>query len=267
MKNPKISILGCGWLGFPLAVEILLKGFEVSGSTTSNEKMAQLRNAGINSFLISVSEKKVSGDILGFLSDSQIVIINIPPKLRGANPENYVGKIKALIPYIEESGIEKIIFIGSTAVYPDENQIVSEDTIPYPKTENGKQLLECEDLLRVNNKFQTTIIRFGGLIGPERHPVKYLAGKNVDNPQAPINLIHLDDCIGIILKVIEAEFWNETINAVSPFHPTREEYYHQKALDLNVPLPIFSHKLKSEGKIVNSAKAINQLGYKFSNNL
>jgi hypothetical protein len=34
-----------------------------------------------------------------------ILIIDIPPKLRGTNKENF-GKIEALIPFIEKSTIE-----------------------------------------------------------------------------------------------------------------------------------------------------------------
>ncbi len=33
------SILGCGWLGKPLAVSLLDEGFNVKGSTTSEEKL------------------------------------------------------------------------------------------------------------------------------------------------------------------------------------------------------------------------------------
>ena len=42
--NPKqrISILGCGWLGLPLAKELLDRSFEVKGSTTSSNKLDQL---------------------------------------------------------------------------------------------------------------------------------------------------------------------------------------------------------------------------------
>ena len=38
----KISILGCGWLGLPLAKAIVENGFSVKGSTTSSEKIATL---------------------------------------------------------------------------------------------------------------------------------------------------------------------------------------------------------------------------------
>ena len=48
----KISILGCGWLGFPLAKKLIEIGFEVKGSTTSENKLALLKSNNIEPFLL-----------------------------------------------------------------------------------------------------------------------------------------------------------------------------------------------------------------------
>ena len=50
----KISILGCGWLGLPLAKALLKKKFHVNGSTTTVEKLDVLKDEGINPFLIDI---------------------------------------------------------------------------------------------------------------------------------------------------------------------------------------------------------------------
>ena len=84
----KISILGCGWLGLPLAKSLIAKGFEVKGSTTSLEKILLLQKAGMNAYQITVSEQGINGDIDSFLSDSEILILDIPPKLRGNSSES-----------------------------------------------------------------------------------------------------------------------------------------------------------------------------------
>jgi nucleoside-diphosphate-sugar epimerase len=260
----KISILGCGWLGLPLAKALLGKGFSVNGSTTSVEKLSVLENSGINPFLIALSEHKVDGNIADFLENSEILIVDVPPKLRGSEKENFVSKIKNVIPFIEKSSTSKLIFISSTSIYGDTHSFVSEETTPQPDTESGKQLLETEQLLQSNVNFKTTVLRFGGLIGEDRHPIKFLAGReNLDNPDAPINLIHQDDCIGIILKIIENDSWNETFNAVTPLHPSREVYYTQKAINLNLALPKFNHSMPSIGKIILSNKTETVLNYTF----
>jgi nucleoside-diphosphate-sugar epimerase len=261
----KISILGCGWLGLPLAKALLSKGFSIKGSTTSVDKLPILETTGIIPFLIALSENKTNGKLTDFLENSEILIIDVPPKLRGPSTENFVSKIRNIIPFIEQSSIQNVLFISSTSVYNDDATFVTEETIPTPDTESGKQLLETEQLLQNNSHFKTTVLRFGGLIGEDRHPVKFLAGReNLDNPDAPVNLIHQDDCIGIIKKIIEKNYWNETFNAVAPSHPSRELYYTQKAMDLNLALPRFKSEQNSAGKIILSARIETVLKYTFA---
>ncbi|WP_298137899.1 SDR family oxidoreductase [Flavobacterium sp.] len=273
----QISILGCGWLGLPLAKSLLEKGFSINGSTTSVEKIAVLEKAGILPFQINLFEGRIEGNLDLFLSNSNVLIIDIPPKLRGNSNENFVQKINNLISFIEKSSVEKVIFVSSTSVYSDtsseasEALNVTEETKPNPDTESGKQLLEVEHLLQSNSNFQTTIVRFGGLIGEDRHPIKFLAGrKNIENPEGPINLIHQVDCIGIIETIIglgqtqsDNWNWNKVFNAVAPFHPTRKEYYIQKAIELNLPLPEFDESKISIGKTILSDKVKNVLNYEF----
>lgn len=260
----KISILGCGWLGFPLAEQLISEGFSVKGSTTSESKISMLESSGIDVFLIALDANDIHGNITAFLNDADILIIAIPPKLRTDTGENFVAKIKALLPHIENSGVQKMLFISSTSVYADDNSVIDETKVPNPDSENGRQLYETEQLLQQNTNFKTTILRFGGLIGSDRHPIKYLAGrKNIDNPRAPINLIHQSDCIGIIQCIIRSEKWGETYNAAAPFHPTREKYYTDMARLRNLPLPHFNHEIESVGKTIDSQKLQRELAYRF----
>ncbi len=265
----QISILGCGWLGLPLAKALLDNEFSVKGSTTSIEKLSVLENLGIKAFQIELTETKIQGEVALFLENSRILIIDIPPKLRGDSKENFVSKIKNTIPFIEKSSVENVLFIGSTSVYSDNNSLVTEETELNPDTESGKQLVQVEQLLQRNLNFKTTILRFGGLIGEDRHPIHFLAGrKNIENPNAPINLIHQEDCIGIIQKILchnrPTEVWNETFNAVAPSHPSRKMYYTQKALEFNLALPEFNSENLTFGKTISSSKVGNVLKYAFA---
>lgn len=260
----QISILGCGWLGLPLAEALIADGFSVKGSTTSENKMPLLEKVGIEPFLIALSENTPLGSISDFLENSSILIIDIPPKLRGTEKENFVSKIAYLIPFIKKSTIQNVLFVSSTSVYGNADDIITEETPPKPDTESGKQLLEAEMLLQKNDSFKTTVLRFGGLIGDDRNPVKFLSGKqNIENPDAPINFIHQEDCIGIILQIIARNSWNQLYNGVSPFHPTRELYYTQKATELNLPLPKFDHSKTAVKRLISGDKAANELGYFF----
>ena len=268
----QISILGCGWLGLPLAKSLIAKKrYYVNGSTTSENKLQILKDASINPFLIALESESISESINPFLAESEILIIDIPPKLRGTNSDSsdsqrkvFVEKIQTLIPFIEKSTVKKVLFISSTSVYGDEDDLVTEETIPNPETESGKQLLLAEEILQKNENFETTILRFGGLIGEDRHPVKFLAGKeNLENPDAPVNLIHQNDCISIIEEIINQSKWNEVLNAVAPFHPTREEYYTQKAKEQGLVLPKFSSEKSNIKKNISSEKIESSLNYQF----
>ncbi len=272
MKNIKISILGCGWLGLPLAKKLLGNDYEVKGSTTSESKLEVFKNVGISPFLIKLEENEITGNLESFLANTAVLIVDIPPKLRGNNKENFVQKIKNLIPFVENSKVEKVLFVSSTSVYGDTFPIQErgEESALNPDTEGGKQLVEVEKLLQSNENFQTTVVRFGGLIGPERNPAAFLAGKeNVANPEAPINFIHQEDCIGIIcamLRQVENETWNwnDTFNAVTPNHPNRENYYTEKALEMNLKVPTFVKDSTSIGKKISSKKLQNKLNYIFT---
>ena len=260
----QISILGCGWLGLPLAKSLLQNGFSIKGSTTSLEKISLLESEGITPFLVRLEEQQISASVADFLADSQILIINIPPKLRGGSTENFVAKITTLLPFIENSTVEKVLFVSSTSVYGEDNEFVSEATVLNPDSEGGRQLAIVENVLQKNSRFQTTILRFGGLISDDRNPVRFLSGReNIENPDAPINLIHQDDCIGIIEKIIALNSWDETYNAVAPFHPTRQEYYTQKATELNLALPKFAALNTIVGKTILNNKLIEVLEYSF----
>ena len=259
--------------GSHLADFLLSKGYEVKGSTTSESKLEVLKNVGILPFQIQLEAHQIIGTIEEFLNESDVLIIDIPPGLRKFNSTSeeisFVSKVKTLIQFIEKSGIQNVIFVSSTSVYGDGFPIIkiTEETKPNPDTESGKQLAIAETLLQSNTNFITTVIRFGGLLGDDRHPVKFLAGKmNVENPYAPVNLIQIEDCIGIIEKImnqVEYDNWGETFNAVAPQHPTRKEYYQKKAELFNLPLPTFAEDLESKGKIISSKKVEIILGYSF----
>jgi nucleoside-diphosphate-sugar epimerase len=255
-----IALLGCGWLGFPLAQQLVQAGFRVKGSTTSLDKIPQLTQVGIESFLMELNAQSALGDWTGFLADAEVLVVAIPPQLRRAEPENFVAKMQLLLQKLRLSSCKKVLFISSTSVYPDQNQLAIEsDTKGF-----DSQLVLAENLFLSADFCQATVIRFGGLIGPNRHPVRFLAGRTqLENPEAPINLIHQDDCLAILHHCIQLPFENEVYNAVAPYHPTRVAYYTQMARELQLPIPEFDFSKASVGKTVSSEKLITQLDYTF----
>ena len=262
----QISIIGCGWLGFPLANALIHEGYDAKGSTTSEDNLTILNEAGIRGYLIRLDDGGLHGNYQEFLSGSDVVVINIPPGLRKNPSKNHVAEIVHLIEAIEAQNIPQVLYVSSTSVFKDEDHFpkINHDKVPNGTSNSAKQLIEIENRLRENQNFKTTIIRFGGLFDAQRHPAKYLSGKqNISNPEAPINLIHKDDCIAIILSIIKNNLWNCSFNAVYPEHPRKVEYYSSYCKAHDLALPEFNVSQKSMGKIVDGSNLEQLLNYSF----
>ena len=259
-----IGIIGCGWLGFPLAKSFIEKGFLVKGTTTSPDKLEILKQEKISPYLILISEQQIQGEITEFLKGVTTLIINVPPKLRSKNSENYVAKMKMLHQHIQKSRIKNIVFISSTSVYGAIDGIITEETRPIPNSDSGKQLLEAEGIFKEDKNLQTTIIRFGGLISEDRHPVTVLSQRDhLKNGHHPVNLIHRNDCIRIISLVVEKDFWHQIINGVYPDHPTKKVYYTSEALKRNLKIPEYDTDSSEKGKIIYSTFLKTVKGFNF----
>ena len=81
MSQNKIGIIGCGWLGLPLAKEFISNNYKVKGSTTTKEKLKILKNEGIEAYLIEIAENSISDSIDSFLYELDILIVIFRLKL------------------------------------------------------------------------------------------------------------------------------------------------------------------------------------------
>lgn len=246
--NQRISILGCGWLGLALAIDLTNKGHEVYGSTTTHDRTKRLEEKGIKSFLIDISKPDV--DMFDFLS-SDVLIIAITSKS--------IDDFKNLIKKIEASVVRKVIFVSSTSVYPLTNGVVTEET-----NTSNTPLAQIEQLFITNPSFKSTILRFGGLFGYDRKPGVFIkTNRPVENPDGYVNLIHRDDCIKIIEQIILKNVWNEVLNACADSHPKRRDFYLKEIKKIGESIVVFNEESASRYKIIDSQKMKNLLSYEF----
>ena len=261
MNQVKIAVIGCGWRGLPLAKKLVSKNFRVKGSTTSKQKISVLRNEKIEPFLIDLN-KNLNEDVLNlFLNEIDILIINIPPKIRKEKNTNYFNKIQKIIKNDNYKNIGNVIFISSTSVYGSNQGKINSQTVPIPNSINGIEILKTEKLIENKNN---TIIRFGGLINESRNPLNHLIKKvEVLNSEAPINYIHLDDCIGIIISVIKKNKWGKKYLGVAPFHPTKKKYFDDLCYKKNIENLNFSLSKTIINKEINDEKINKELNYTF----
>ena len=249
MVKPKISILGCGWLGHPLAKHFVNSGFETNGSTTHVSKLEKLKKNGINPYIIDFNTKDVIPK--AFLDAKTIVI---------ATPHKVVENFERIIRNIETSSIENVIFISSTSVYENNQGITNESST----LSTSNNLVKIEDLFRQSEGFKTTVLRFSGLIGPNRHPGHFFkSGKLIPNPNGQINLIHLDDCIHIIDTIVQNNVFPHTFNCSSSGHPTRQDFYKAAYSAKGRPEPVFDYDSTTHLKIINSDLLKGELNYNF----
>jgi len=258
-----ISILGCGWLGLPLGLFLLEKGFKIKGSTATPDKLLVLEKEGIEPYYINLSPE-INADYDPDFFKSDVLIINFPPQRRADIVSYHQKQIESLIAEINNSSIEYVLFISSTSVYPELNREVREDEIIKPTKDSGKALLNVESLLTNVSRTQTTVLRFAGLIGYDRMPGRFLLGKrDVKNGNAPVNLIHRDDCIQIIFEIIQQDVWGQILNGCCDKHPLRKEYYTLQAKIIGVDLPTFDDSDITNYKIISNKKLKKILSYRF----
>lgn len=261
-----ISILGCGWLGIPLGASLTSKGFTVKGSVRSEEDFGQLMQAGIAPYKLLVEAEKLTVNDNDFFACDTLVI-SLPPGRKDGQVHLFADKARVIRTLIDRFNISEVIFISSTSVYPDKKSLVKEEDAIDPEKLSGQVLLDAEKTFQWDRKYNLTILRLAGLIGLDRNPVRFFEKESGErNANAPLNLIHVSDAIGVIEKVMENNLWNEIFNACSQMHPTRQEFYELAAKLTHNPVPMFNPEASSKYKLVNSNKFVTISGYQFKYN-
>lgn len=265
MREPKtISILGCGWLGLPLGAYLAERGHRVRGSTTTPEKRERLAAAGIEPYLLRLDPERPHLDAGAFF-EADVLFLNVPPPRRRPDVLAYhLAQVDLVREAVRTAGAGFVVFASSTSVYPELNREVTEDEAGGVDSETGQALLAAERLLLEDPAFETTVLRFAGLYGGDRQPGRWLAGRrNVDNGGAPVNLVHRDDAIAVVMTIIEQDVRGDVFNVCTDAHPTRAELYTHKARQLGLDPPVFADASATSFKIVSNEKLKARLDYRF----
>lgn len=265
-KINTISVLGCGWLGLPLAEILVAEGFAVKGSTTTEKKMDRIETAGAQPFLLKL-EPELTGERAVNFFNADLLFINVPPSLRLNSEDYYLQQLRAVMEAVAVSPIKQLIFISTTSVYAELNrEVVEADADP------GHPLFRAEQFVsqQAADK-QLTVLRCGGLMGYDRIPAKYFAGKKgLTTGDIQVNYVHRDDVIGIVKAIIDNQIWGETLNVVAPEHPARKDVYEKACREHNYELSEFvtpttphDFKVVSPQRLVDLTKYI----FKYANPL
>lgn len=247
MRKNSICLIGCGWLGLPLAKYLKEAGHEVS-VTTSTDRQTELLDLGIRSEILDLS---LSPRLLQSHLNADVIIYTIPPL-----------DIQYVRDYLEQLPKDKkIIFTSSTSVYSKNSGLINEEKDLDEKTSQSPVLVKTESFL--SSKFKNiTILRLGGLYGLKRHPLYFLQGrKNISGPNEYLHLVHLDDCIQAISQVLNLNQWAEIFNIVSDLRIRKKEYYHFMAEKMKLTPPEYTNEstLSDQQTNISNEKSKNYL--------
>lgn len=260
MNHKQISIFGCGWLGLPLAELLLQKGNEVSGSTTTSEKLPILAEKGIKAFQINFADNAIPTDFL----QSDIWVVAFPPKSKSTDGNWYWQAIKRISELAENYRPTKMILLSTTSVYPDSCTTYTE-TFEMTELNTGNvSIFQAEQCVLKSTVEQKFVLRLGGLAGANRFLARHFSGKSdLKGGNHPVNLLHQDDAIHAIAHFIENEVESGIYNVCSPTHPTRMELYTLDCQRFGLPLPHFKDEIESS-KIISSEKIRRFYEFKYS---
>ena len=260
----KVAIVGLGWLGMPLALSLQAAGIQVTGSKTTQDGVEAARMCGIDSYLLELTpDLTCEADDLAALLDVDALVITLPASRTASGGENYLRAVQQLVDSALAVGIAHIIFTSSTSVYGEKPGLTTERSVLEPVSVAGKTLQELESWLHNLPDTSVDILRLAGLVGPKRHPGRFLAGKEgLSKGQQGVNLVHLEDVIAAIHLLLQQPGGNRVYNLCAPQHPSRAAFYPTVArqLDLAPPTFVADDSLTENGKIIDGNLICHELG-------
>nr|WP_318381100.1 SDR family oxidoreductase [uncultured Enterobacter sp.] len=261
----KVAIVGLGWLGMPLALSLTARGWQVTGSKTTQDGVEAARMCGIESYPLKLEPALVcETDDLDALMNVDALVITLPARRSGPGETFYLQAMQEIVDSALAHRIPRIIFTSSTSVYGNGSGTVKESTPRNPVTSSGRVLKELEDWLHNLPGTSVDILRLAGLVGPGRHPGRFFAGKTAPDGQHGVNLVHLEDVIGAITLLLQAPKGGHIYNICAPLHPARSTFYPMMARQLDLAPPQFLDATDDEkGKVVDGSRITKELGFDY----
>ncbi|HUZ07001.1 MAG TPA: SDR family oxidoreductase [Candidatus Paceibacterota bacterium] len=216
----RVLIVGCGYVGLPLGIELISLGHEVSGLRRNPAAEGELKTVGIQPLFADITKP----DELEKLPREFDWVVNCVAA--GGDAENYrevyFNGTKNLIEWLAPIPPKKFVYTSSTSVYAqNDGSQVKESSPAEPVAETAKMLVETEKILLAafqQKKFSAVILRVAGIYGPGRgHWFKQFL-KNEARMEGDgsriLNMIHRDDLIGCIIAALKSGRAGEIYNAV-----------------------------------------------------
>jgi nucleoside-diphosphate-sugar epimerase len=237
----KKLIIGCGYLGERVAAEWLRDGQTVAALTRSESRAVELRARGVEPVIGDVTDAAS----LEALPAAETVLYAVGFD-RIAGHSRRAVSVDGLRNVLDALGTSaaRWIHISSTSVYGQSaGELVDERSPTEPSQENGQVCLEAEQLVR-SRVPGAIILRLAGIYGPGRllrRVSELKAGAAIaGNPEAWLNLIHVDDAVAAVIAAEERGRDGATYLVCDECPIRRREYYELLARLAAAPAPAFA---------------------------
>jgi nucleoside-diphosphate-sugar epimerase len=272
----RVLIVGCGYVGLPLGVELVRLGHEVYGLRRSASAENELKAAGLQPLLGNVTRPET----LAKLPREFDWVVNCVAAGGGADDyrQVYLQGTRHLIEWLAPSPPKKFVYTSSTSVYGQtDGSQVKESSPTEPPVETAKILVETEKLLLVavaERKLPAVILRVAGIYGPDRgHGFKQFLkneARMAGDGSRFLNMIHRDDLIGCIIAALKSGRPGEVYNAADDEPVNQLHFFQWLAQSLDKPLPPSEPENPGENRKrgVTNRRVLNrklkmELGYQF----
>ncbi len=261
MPDSTIAIMGCGWLGLPVAQHLQAAGHSIVASCRTSDKAQQLTRLGLHAIPFQLGDDLQHPDLAPLFA-ADILILNIPFGRKSSQSNYYDAHMQQLVTHAAKAQIKHVIFISTTSVYGEPSGHINEQATPHPETDSAKANLAIEEWVKTSFAKHYCILRLAGLVGENRHPARYLAGRrNLAQPNKVVNLVHQTDVVQAIQAVINKGLWSETLHLCAQQHPSRQAYYTKSAQILGLATPHFAQsEVQDSGKVIDASASISKLG-------
>jgi len=254
MNTKKIAIAGSGWLGKQIGTHFRQAGWEVFASYRRPEHAEELIKMDLIPYELSIDDQGGSNLMDLKITNVDLFVICIPP-FRKEEPAVYANALSSVVRQLSDD--TKVIFIGSTGIYPQKEGIYDE-SYSFSEEDKRTSLYRAEAALRSMLGTRLTILRSGGLIGPGRHPIQHLSGKKMDTDgSAPVTLIHSNDVCRVVQWIDENDLYGEILNLYYPLDMTKRQYYEWIAKNSGMQPPIYSNVPDIQRKILSVSGIVN----------
>jgi nucleoside-diphosphate-sugar epimerase len=150
--------------------------------------------------------------------------------------------------------------ISSTSVYPKKSGNWNEDQLFVAETPEAESILDAEQAVLASNK-KAIILRLSGLVGYERNPARFGTSRLPANE--PVNMIHRDDAIGVIIRLLELEYIEGIFNVCSLVHPSRQAFYTAGAKAMGIESPNLQTSIDALARTIDCEKLLAATQYDF----